>query len=85
MKISDDTKGNITTIANWIISMVGSIIGTSAVTNNDIASIIVAIIVAIINYNNMKFNNTYVQPKNAVLTETDKFENVGECEDEGAA
>lgn len=80
--ISDDTKGNITTILTWLSTMLCGGFGGTAIANNEIGGIVGLILAVILNYNNMKFNNTYMQPVNAKLTETDKFD--GELDERAA-
>lgn len=79
--ISDDLKGNITTVATWIVTVFASVFGLSEITQNTLIPIIGALIVAILNYYNMKYANTMVDPVNATLTETDKFDDTGELDD----
>lgn len=65
--VSDSTIGNITTIATWIITVFGTSVGTTALTNNDLVGVVTVVIAAVINYFNMKYNNTIVEPKNAIV------------------
>lgn len=69
---ADSIKGNTTTIATWIITLIGSTYGISQATQNDWITVAGAIIVAAINYYNMKYNNTILEPENAVVGESDE-------------
>lgn len=67
--ISDGVKGNITTIATWIISLFFSYVGVTSLTGEDIAGLVGVVVAIVVNYNNMKFNNTIMEPENAVVGE----------------
>ncbi len=80
--ISDDLKGNITTVAIWIVTLLGSCFAMSELTANMLVGLISAAIVAVLNYYNMKYNNTIVEPVNAELTE-DNVQDLEACSTDG--
>ena len=70
--ISDETKGNLTTLLTWAVTTLGTVFGLETATQNTGITIIGVIIVAILDYYNCRYNNTMIEPENAVVGESDE-------------